>query len=231
LTLTFVQNNNKITGEYFIQTRLDTNSFAKFQFSGTIDSDTLNFKTTTKIIEKCRKGFSFCYNKTKLHYFVKGNYEYLQGEWIGWDELGNPCANSEIFVRRQKKEIKKAEPISVKHPQQIENRKTVILEKEFKTSKEFVKIKVWDANKVDGDIISLNLNGKWILENYEIKKQKKDIIIHLDPGENFLLLHAINLGRIPPNTASLSISDDENEERIVLKSDLSTSESFRIIRK
>ena len=37
----------------------------------------------------------------------------------------------------------------------------------------------WDNNKVDGDLISLNLNGVWILKNYLLKKEVKDILIYL----------------------------------------------------
>ena len=34
-----------------------------------------------------------------------------------------------------------------------------------------LKLAVWDNERVDGDKISLSLNGKWILRNYEIVKK------------------------------------------------------------
>ncbi len=91
-----------------------------------------------------------------------------------------------------------------------------------------VTVEVWDHNLIDGDIISLNLNGEWVLESYALQKEKKVITLNLRGGENTLILHAINLGSSPPNTASITISDGTNTKTLVLNSDNGKSEAVKI---
>jgi WD40 repeat protein len=92
-----------------------------------------------------------------------------------------------------------------------------------------VSLYVWDDDQVDGDIISLNFNGKWVLNNFKLGKKKKVVNVVLDEkGNNFLLLYAHNEGDTPPNTAGISIYDGSSETRLVLKSDLKTCDAVRL---
>ena len=94
-----------------------------------------------------------------------------------------------------------------------------------------VTIKIWDNDKVDGDVVSLNLNGIWILKNYRLKKHPKNIIIDLPEDSNELVLFAENLGKIPPNTASISIWNGREEiKSLVLNSDKGRSEAIKILK-
>ena len=92
-----------------------------------------------------------------------------------------------------------------------------------------VTIQVWDKNRVDGDEISLYLNGEPILENYTVSKTKKTITVKLQPGSNIIVMHALNLGRVPPNTAALNINDGIKKTNITLVSDLHKSGAVEII--
>lgn len=84
-----------------------------------------------------------------------------------------------------------------------------------------VEIQVWDNSEVDGDIISLNINGEWVLENYTVSKEKTSIRITVKPNtNNYLILYAHNLGRIPPNTAAVGIIQNGKRQQLVLKSDM-----------
>ncbi len=97
-------------------------------------------------------------------------------------------------------------------------------------SSDLVTVLVWDKNRVDGDEISLYLNGKPVLENYTVSKTKKEVTLKLEPGSNILVMHALNLGRIPPNTAALSINDGSSKKKnITLVSDLHKSGALEII--
>ncbi len=94
-----------------------------------------------------------------------------------------------------------------------------------------VTIKIWDSDKVDGDIISLNLNGYWILKNYKITDKVKTIMFTLPQKSNDLILYAENLGRMPPNTAAISVwIGKEKIKELVLNSDEGRSEGIRILR-
>jgi len=91
---------------------------------------------------------------------------------------------------------------------------------------------VWDDERQDGDTVSLNFNGKWILQNYMITAEKKKISITLNPGgANYLMLYANNLGLLPPNTAVISFHDGKTEKLLTLESDLKHCDAVNFILK
>ena len=86
-------------------------------------------------------------------------------------------------------------------------------------------IEIWDRSVVDGDSISLNLNGNWILQEYMVVKTKLKIHVKIDPNvsNNYLILYALNLGEISPNTAAVQVVIDGKEYKLTLTSDLKKS--------
>ena len=44
--------------------------------------------------------------------------------------------------------------------------------KEFVTNSRYVVLEIWDNAQVDGDTVSLNFNGNWILKNYGLVRGK-----------------------------------------------------------
>jgi hypothetical protein len=111
------------------------------------------------------------------------------------------------------KEIEKTS-IALKEKISIPNKKT--------------KVSIWDNNVEDGDIISLSLNGEWIVRNLEVKKCRTSFYLNLDPGENFLVMKAENTGSTPPNTAAFFIETDGFSKEIILNSDMGKSEMIQI---
>lgn len=93
-------------------------------------------------------------------------------------------------------------------------------------------IYVWDDENIDGDTISLSLNGEWILENYMVTKEKKKLTLRLVPEKNnTLVLYAENLGAAPPNTAVISFNDGNKERSLTLNSDLKRCDAVHFILK
>jgi hypothetical protein len=89
-----------------------------------------------------------------------------------------------------------------------------------------VTISLYDNNKIDGDIVSLWLDDSCIVRKYPLVRTKKDITIKMDnTRRNHLILHAENEGTIPPNTATIVVSDGRTTIPVTLSSDLSTSDS------
>lgn len=99
----------------------------------------------------------------------------------------------------------------------------------FKTKDEKVTISVWDHGQVDGDIISLILNGKVILSEYTIKKRKKKVTFVLQPGENTLELIAHNEGRVKPNTATLIVRSGDAIKEYSLDASLEKNASLKLL--
>jgi hypothetical protein len=77
---------------------------------------------------------------------------------------------------------------------------------------------------VDGDKISLSLNGKWILRNHEIVKEKYEFEINLIQNQiNQLVFFAENLGSIPPNTSAVNIQYEGYNKTHIMRSNLDKS--------
>ncbi len=88
---------------------------------------------------------------------------------------------------------------------------------------------LWDNDVVDGDSISLNVNGEWVLEHFMVSKEKKHVRIQLKPGEdNYLILLAHNEGSIPTNTTSVSVSDQFRKGSLLLQSSMKECEAIRL---
>ena len=100
---------------------------------------------------------------------------------------------------------------------------------ELNVQSENINISIWDHGRKDGDIVSIYLNGEAIVSKYHLEYQKKVFELKLDPTKsNDLFLYAHNLGKFPPNTVSIEITDGKVAENIVLNSDLKSCEAVLI---
>ncbi|MCX7744928.1 MAG: hypothetical protein N2167_10240 [Flavobacteriales bacterium] len=128
-----------------------------------------------------------------------------------------------VEIKTQEPEKPKVEYAENNIPLQVDGRK-VEKQGDFVVSQLEFEIEVWDNSVYDGDIISLNINGNWVLENYEVTKTPHRIKIKILPNtNNYLILFAHNLGKIHPNTAAVAVIDpDGKRRRLTVKSDLGT---------
>jgi hypothetical protein len=102
--------------------------------------------------------------------------------------------------------------------------------KDFVIAPKTITIDIWDNDIEDGDRVSVMLNDRWILKDYAVMKNKKKIEITLSPGVNKLVFHADNMGKMPPNTATLSFYDGKELQTISLKSDMDNSQGIHLIK-
>lgn len=163
------------------------------------------------------------------------------GDFVNKDTSGNFIPNFECFTSVLlhatktdtsfvQLERKTDSIISLKKNRNKEfSKRKIVSSKEWSVKRSNIVLQIWDNNKEDGDIISLKFNDTWILTNFLLTKQKYTIKLELKGKDNQLLLFAENLGSIPPNTAAISIDDDELVRTFMLNSDMSKSESVKII--
>lgn len=87
-----------------------------------------------------------------------------------------------------------------------------------------VELWVYDNRKVDGDTVSVSLNGEWVIRNQLITQAPIKVDIRLKRDfDNHIILYAENLGRKPPNTAAMTVVDKTDNHRFILRSDLEKS--------
>jgi len=92
----------------------------------------------------------------------------------------------------------------------------------------------YDNGTVDGDTISMVLNGKIIAEKIKLTTNAFRITIPTKMGQNdslILVMHAESLGLIPPNTGLLIIQDGTARYEIRFEGDLQRSSAVVLRRK
>lgn len=126
-----------------------------------------------------------------------------------------------IFTVGCKKAILRNDTTNV--PNIFMDRATEIQDKVNLSSRN-VKFSVWDHGQIDGDIISVYVNGNRVLNEFTLTGSKHTFDVTLDfNGYNYVLMYAHNEGTISPNTASLEITDGDGSHEVSLESDLTTS--------
>ena len=108
-----------------------------------------------------------------------------------------------------------------------------IYSKELEILSDSIRISFYDNGDIDGDSISVFLNKKPVLANQELSSRSLNIYLALDTliEINELSMFADNLGRIPPNTALMIVSDGINRHEIYLSSSLTQNGAVRLRRK
>jgi hypothetical protein len=98
----------------------------------------------------------------------------------------------------------------------------------MKSGQEEIEIVVWDKNEIDGDRITLIVNGQVVLSDYTLKRRKKVIKVKLQPGKNYIVMRAENLGTKPPNTAAVEIRTKDKRRNVTLVSDKEKSGAIEV---
>lgn len=93
---------------------------------------------------------------------------------------------------------------------------------------------LYDNGTVDGDTVSIILDGKMILPKQGLSTNAIDKTIYLPPGSGDslqMVMYAENLGSIPPNTGLLIIKDGKDRYEIRFSGDLEKNAAIILRRK
>lgn len=112
------------------------------------------------------------------------------------------------------------------------NRKKMF-SKELMVESDSIRISFYDNGDIDGDSISVFLNDKPILAGQELTSRALNLYVELDKEKdvNEISMFAVNLGKYPPNTALMVVSDGINRYEVYLSSSLTQNSSVRLRRK
>ena len=96
-----------------------------------------------------------------------------------------------------------------------------------------IRISFYDSGDIDGDSISVLLNNHPVLVKHELNSRALNIYLALDSTKtvNELSMFADNLGKFPPNTALMLVSDGINKHEVYLSSSLTQNATVRLRRK
>ena len=200
----------------------------------------------TDLVEESVPEWRWCMKSGSLFLKKEENRRSLAGRWDGYIEgfsrNTGPCAPGTLYVERpvfKKEELtnpgpqqaggqtRAPKPIGVADYEKKLNR-DVEVERVLEVKSRTLRIRVWDNGTVDGDVCTLFLNGEMVLKNYRVTRQKNETIVTLEKPVNYLILHAINLGSITPNTIAVSVDDGVQEQVVIVSSNLATSGAVMI---
>lgn len=111
-------------------------------------------------------------------------------------------------------------------------RKTIISDN-ISVSSDSIRVSLYDNGEVDGDSVSVFLNGVPVINHQSLTARALTIYCTLDSTKevNEISMFAENLGRYPPNTALMVISDGVNNFEVYMSSTLNQNATVRIRRK
>lgn len=180
------------------------------------------------ILRQSEGDWTWCIKSGKLRYRREGSRLVLEGTWDGYLDGHDPetgaCASGQLYLEKPVlTEQVVQQQRSVQQPYENDNQRQIKIARVLEVARPNIKLRVWDNGTVDGDIVTLFLNGERILHDHRVSKRKIGIPVQLQQESNFLILHAEDLGDISPNTVAVSVDDGEREQNIILSSNLKES--------
>lgn len=109
-------------------------------------------------------------------------------------------------------------------------RRKIIYTKDLEIGSDSIRISLYDNGEIDGDTVTVFLNGKPVLSHQELTARAMNIYLTLDNSKdvNEVSLFAENLGKIPPNTALMVVTDGVSRFEVFLSSSYTQNATVRI---
>lgn len=194
---------------------------------------------------------AFCYINFNGEVKLQNDNSKLEGDFQGFFNNKEKCIDGTIVLigsgniykklgkldkKLQKtKRISEADKVKLNPITALDSLKMSYLNKNenlnvFWKSSKFV-LDVYDQGKIDGDIIRMTHNGRVILDNYKILKQRKKIVLELTKGSNIITIFALNEGEISPNTPVMELIDGDQVFTLYGNLKKGESNTITVIRK
>lgn len=215
-------------------------------------SNKISFKETGNVSTKSASDLGlFCFiNVANAKIKTTGDKTIIQGTFTGNFLSGKKCASGNIYLISSSYVEKLSDRFLTKKYIKNEDSLAIIKEKvnELKlqtntsqlrhnelmklnwTSNEII-IEVWDGQNEDNDEISIYINDKKVLDQFIIKKEKKQIIVPINQPINNIKIVAISEGIKAPCTANVGFVDGVSSTPIVAILKKGESTNIQIIKK
>jgi len=238
-----LKEDNGIVNGYSL-TNINTSDETKSEISGLYFKKDKSFQLQEVQIIKTKSEAplnTFCYIRMNLEYKGKFGTKRLEGNFTGNFLDSVECAKGKIILIEKTRIERKIEKIKKKVERKFNEkqdtslvRKTIMLKDgdDFTINWESNKLRllIWDANKEDGDRITLKINGNTVLNNFKTANKRKKIKYKLFEGENTIEIKATNLGTSPPNTSRIELIDSKTKYPIITQLELGKAAIIKIIK-
>jgi hypothetical protein len=89
------------------------------------------------------------------------------------------------------------------------------------------RVDLYDNGQIDGDTISLYLNGKLMVSRQRLSTEPITLKVTMTDDDNELIMYAENLGSIPPNTALMVVTVGDKRYEVNISSSEKTNGAVR----
>jgi len=112
-------------------------------------------------------------------------------------------------------------------------KRTAVLNKVLDVESDSVRLSFYDNGEIDGDSISVFVNSHLVLKHQELASRALTLYLKLDSSLeiNSISMFAENLGKFPPNTALMVVTDGKNRYEVFMSSSLTENATIRLRRK
>lgn len=193
----------------------------------------------------------FCFIYFQPSDYKLGKTTYFKGDFKGLFSDGKECTSGEIYLNSVENVNEKMAKVSKKInnsnrvPDSVKVKfnnlnlmdkvNTNIL-KASKTLSVFTKsntinLELYDGGQEDGDVISIKVNDKLVLNNFTVTSQKKILTIDLLNDKTSIVLIAKNVGTISTNTAVIEINDTEHNIKALTNLKVGETTQIDILKK
>jgi hypothetical protein len=152
----------------------------------------------------------------------------------------NKSAIEEVYNRPQRMTLAKSEepsrkattiqqPNNIVSQRKIETRNIEVLNT-FRFKEDSVMIKIFDNGVIDGDVITLIINGNIVFDKIKLSTSPITYILKANNASQFQIdFYADTLGDIPPNTGLITISSASKTSEALFLSDLKKTSAIKLI--
>jgi hypothetical protein len=148
-------------------------------------------------------------------------------------EQPHPKKDIEVIKPTEKKNTQQpiTPPIQISKLKKIEQREINLLNI-FRFAEDSVMIKIYDNGVIDGDVISLIINGSIVFDKVRLTASPLIYALKSNNTSQFQIeCYADNLGEIPPNTGLITISSATKTSEVLFSSDLKKSAAIKVVLK
>ncbi|MFO7868005.1 MAG: hypothetical protein R6U95_01745 [Bacteroidales bacterium] len=208
----------------------------KSNINGTVDfkKNTISFLETQNVYTQSDSAAeTFCYvHVNEASIIEKRHKKVISGSFQGLFPDGTSCVDGEIILVSENVVQETIEKIAEK----VSDKDTVLRKmldypvventnadnhiqsgEKFKVSwlSDTIVMLISDDERLDGDKISVKVNGEIVLDTYELTRAPKRIAIPIDEDEYLIEIIAVDEGTHSPNTAYIKFMDYENSTRVI----------------
>jgi len=206
----------------------DTTNYVKEEFVGIYDTvnKSLSIEEQKVSVFRIPPDCIPCIKKYALTFHTDGKEEQLRGSWTGRTMDGKSnCPSGTIVLTRIQKPAFKPEVPEVLIERKLE------LVKEIRVDTGNVKLDFYDNGIIDGDTISVYVNGVTVVSSQVLSTKPITIFVRIDFNKTRqdMVMVGENLGSIPPNTALMIVNAGNKRYQVYLASDDKKNAMVRFI--